>query len=182
MPHVTITVETNDYFIADLRLLLDKTQKRDSVRAHSDFLRQFVGGARRGYARACIASAVASGTVTCDFDSVVDGTDDITIGGTALSVEASPSGESQFDGGTTDAELATNLAAAINAHSVLGKIVWADVTSSDVVTIYSKYPGPIGNLVTLAESGNGFTLGAAALASGASDEVDEYQLGYDPAA
>jgi hypothetical protein len=179
MAHVTVTLETEQIPIATLRRMLDKTDKRLSVRGIYELLRQTQAGIKRGHVRACIASTAASQTVTCDYDSVVDGTDDITIGGTTLSVEASPSGEAQFDGGTTDAELATNLAAAINGNSTINKLVRA-TASSDVVTITCVYPGPIGNLVTLAETGNGFTLGAAALASGASDEVDSYQFGFTP--
>ena len=181
MPHVTVTIEDTDSFIADLRRELDLPDKESSARALSDYLRSVAGPQRRGYVRACIASATASQTVHCDQSDAVDGTDDITIAGQTISVEASPSGEGQMDSGTTDAEFADNLASKINAHSTMSKMVWADSDGVDTVTVYSVFPGPIGNFVALTETGNGFTLGGANLASGASDEVDGYELGYNPA-
>jgi hypothetical protein len=182
MPHATITVESNDLKIADLRAMLDKQNKRDSVLAFAELLRAGAAGVRRCYMRANLASEVASGTVTCDQSAAVDATDDITIGGTTLSVEETPADTSEFDSGTTDAEFADNLAAAINANATISKMVWAVSDGASVVTIYSVFPGPIGNLVTLAETGNGMTLSGANLSSGASDEVDTYQFGYDPSA
>jgi hypothetical protein len=140
-------------------------------------------GNRRSFVRTCLASAVASKTVTCSASGAADG-DTLVIGGTTLTVAAAPANESEFIKGATDALHAAATVAAINAHSTLSKIVWAAVTTSasGILTIYCKYPGPIGNLVTLTETGSGFVVGGAVLASGASDEVDEEGHGYSPTA
>ena len=182
MPHLTVTVEFPSKLIAGMRNKLDVQPKGRAIREVMTALRGLLhpSYANRGLARVCIASACASQTVNCDYSDAVDGTDDITIGGTTLSVEASPATEDEFDSGTDDAEFADNLAAAINAHSVLSKIVRATSDGVSDVTITSLYPGPIGNLILLAESGNGLTLGDTALAGGASDEVDSHAFGYVP--
>lgn len=180
MPLIALVVDLPDRSIGDLRNDCDHTDKVKSMRGILKMINASMGPMQRADIRACLATARASQTVGCDISDAVDGTDDITIGGTTLSVEASPSGEAQFDGGTTDAEFAANLSAAINANSTLQKIVFAIDDGVDEVTIYSVYPGAIGHLITLTESGNGFTLGAAALADGDADEVDFYEFGYDP--
>jgi hypothetical protein len=169
-----------DELIATVRTRLDRATKEGSVHALAAELQACAGTAKRAEVRACIASATASKTVTCDHSAAVANTDTLTIAGQALAAKASVANEDQFLIGSTDALYAANVVACINAHSVLSKIVWAAVTTaaSGIITIYSKYPGPIGNLVTLAEAGNGFTLGGSVLASGSSDEVDTYQLGY----
>lgn len=178
--HVTVSMYLPDELIATVRTRLDRATKEASIHALAAELQACAGPAKRAEVRACIASAVASQTVTCDHTAAVANTDTLTIAGTVLSAKASPATESEFAIGSTDALYAANVVAKINAHTTLSKIVWAAVTTaaSGVITIYSKYPGPIGNLITLAEAGNGFTLTGSALASGASDEVDTYQLGY----
>lgn len=183
MSYSTLILEVPDRSIATLRSALDRTSKAESMRLQLNELQAVMLGVRRGHVHCNLANVRASQTVTCDVSAAVDATDDITIGGSAggtLSVEAAPSGEDEFDGGATDTEFADNLVAAVNAHSAISKLVFAVRTDTDVVTLYSIFPGPIGNLITLSETGNGMTLGAAALAGGAADEVDSYQFGYDP--
>lgn len=181
MPYVSIVLDIPGRTIGSLRADNDRTSKQESMAQLMHEINGVVGGMRKGHIRACLASVRASATVTCDFASVVDGTDDVTIGGTTLSVEASPSGETQFDGGSSDATLTDNLAAAVNGNSTIQKFCFAVSDGASVVTLYSVFPGPIGNLITLAETGNGFTISGANFASGASDEVDSYAFGYDPA-
>ena len=178
--HYNVSVFAPDDLIATVRTKLDRAVKGEAVNAIAKDLLACAGPHKRAHVRAFIASEVASRIVTCSAAAGVPG-DTLVIGGTTLTNAASPANESEFADAATDALLAASVVACINAHSVLSKIVWAAVTTSasGILTIFAVVPGPIGNLVTLAETGNGFTLGGAALTGGASDEVDGYQLGYN---
>lgn len=124
------------------------------------------------------ASACAAQTVTCAQASAVDNTDTFTTLGVTLSVKASPATENEFAKGASNSAMATNLKNAINAHSVLSKYVIA-TASGAVVTITFLLPGAIFNLFSLAEAGNGMTLGAATYAGGAglaNATVDTYSF------
>ena len=189
MAHVNLTMEIPSKDIADLRNMLDWNggpasgghPKAWPVRKMLALIKGVLVGAYRGYIRTTLCTARASGTFTGTAAGVAPD-DTITIAGTTLTNKASPASEDEFADAATDALLAASLAAAINAHSVLSKIVFAVVTTaaSGIVTVYSKYPGPIGNLITLAESG-GYTVSGASMTGGSGDEVDEFQRGYDPA-
>lgn len=93
-------------------------------------------------------------------------TNSITIGGTTLTASAAPATESDVLVGGSDTATAANVAAAINVHSVLSKIVVA-TSALGVVTISCVVPGPIGNQVPVTKSGATITLSSAALAGGA---------------
>jgi len=180
--HICQTLYLPDELIATVRTRVDRLPKGDAIRALANEYAACASGTRRGMARAFVASAVASQTITLDQAAAVNATDTLTIaGGTALAVVASPANENQVSKGASTAAFCTNVVAKINAHSAHSKLVWAAVTDSDggVITLYAVVPGPIGNLITLAEVGDGFTLTGAALANGASDEVDSYILGYN---
>lgn len=188
MAHVNLTLEIPGKDIADLRAMLDygalAAGRHPSVPLFRKVLALFKGvlvGAYRGYIRTTLCTARASGTFTGTAAGVAPN-DTITIAGTTLTNKASPASEDEFADAATNALLAASLAAAINAHSVLSKIVFAVVTTAadGVVTVYSKYPGTIGNLITLAESG-GYSVSGANMTGGAGDEMDEFQKGYDPA-
>lgn len=180
MAHVNITFEVPSKSIEDMRAMMDFPHPVQ-IRKVLNLLRGLINGTFRGYIRTALCSERASGTITGTAAGVAPD-DTVVIAGTTLTNKASPSGENEFADAGTNAALAASLAACINAHSVLSKIVFAVVTNAanGVVSVYSKYPGTIGNLITLAEVG-GYTVSAAALASGDGDEVDEYQRGYDPA-
>ncbi len=183
MAAMLITVETGELDIAALRHRFDKSHNRHRMFGGIlNYLYAILGGNKSAFVQVELCSAYAAGYVDCDNSDAVNGTDELTVAGTVLAVEASPASEDQFAKGATDATFATNLAAAINAHTTLSKIVRAYVASSPTnrCHIVSRVPGPIGNLVTLAETGNGFVLSAAALASGAGDETDTLQMGYLP--
>ncbi len=179
--HVTATLYLPDELIATLRTRVNRIPKGDAVRAFSNELRGCAGGARRGKVRFQVAGVQATQTVACATASAVNNTDTLVIGGTALSVKASPATESEVSKGTTDAEFAANVVAKINAHTTLSKYVFAVVTTSasGILTIYSIAPGLVGNFITLTETGNGFTVGGAVFAGGTSDAIKAYQLGYD---
>lgn len=180
--HVTITAEFSNRTTGDIEAATRYATLGSKHALFRAFLKEFwaVFTGRRATMRACIASACASTYYTCTWASAVSGTDTATIGGTALVAESSPVDQDDFDIGTTDATMAANLAAAINAHTTLQKIVRASASAA-VVTVTSIYPGPIGNFVTTTKSGNGLAVNAAALAAGASDAPVSGQFGYTPA-
>lgn len=179
MPYATAVLYFPDELIATMRTRVNRVPKGTAMRGFMNEVTRMLNRGR-GEAYVNIASAVASQTVTCDHTAAVADTDKLTIAGHDLSAKAAVANEDQFLIGATDAAYAANVAACINANSTTSKIVWAAVTTaaSGIITIYSVYPGPIGNLITLAETGNGFTLGDTALASGSSDAMKHYQLGY----
>ncbi len=177
--HVTITLEFADKSIATLREIVDKPHPRQ-MREIINLLKGAMLGLEPAYARMQLATARASGTFTGTAAGVAPN-DTVTIAGVTLTNKASPANENEFADAATTAALAASLAAAINAHSTLSKIVEAIVTSAStgVVTVYSKIPGVVGNSIALAESG-GSTVTGAAMTGGASDEMDEQYLGYSP--
>lgn len=147
------------------------------VRDAMALLESLMGGARRGLVRVSVGDVFASQTITCDRAAAVDDTDTVTIGGTTLSLKAAPANESQFAKGASDATMAANLAAVINAHSTLREAVSASALAA-VVTVKCVYPGRIGNMIVLTEVGNGMTLGAAALAGGTGNDPVTHEFGY----
>lgn len=76
-----------------------------------------------------VGGAQAATTVSCD-EVVADNT--FVLGEVTLTGKVSPSGENQFAIGSDDDDAATNLAAAINAHSVLSQMVSAAVATAEV--------------------------------------------------
>lgn len=179
--YASLMLEFKDRPIAGLRDLLDRTDQTTSLREFMSLLRKGMISRERMYVRTVLASAVASQTITAVAASVaVD--DTVVIGGTTLTVKTSPANENQITDAATNALLAASVVSCINAHSTLSKYVWAAATTaaSGIVTVYAKYPGPIGNFITLTKTG-GFAVGGATFASGASDECDEFNLGYSVA-
>ena len=87
----------------------------------------------------------ASGVITISsYANLVSGTDDVvTIGGQAFTAQAGAAtpGDATFQAATSNAATATSLAAQINAHTATAAKVYAVVTSSGVVTVYSKVAG-----------------------------------------
>ena len=145
---------------------LDASDDRGAALALAKLFTDLASGVRMGRVELGVETATvgnkATATVTVADASLVDDTDDLTIGSVTFKWMASPSGESQIDIGGSDAQSATNLAAAINAHSQLAGVVTATAAAA-VVTITADYPGIAGELIALAETGNGQTLSAAAL-------------------
>lgn len=122
----------------------------------ASLLRGIAGGQLAGtvsVSRSSSDSAYASGTVTL---ATVAVDDTVTIGKTTLTAKASPSTEDQFSQAGTNAQDAASLAAKINAHSVLSKLVSA-TSAGAVVTIKPHQRGSIGNYIALASS-DGVTL------------------------
>lgn len=107
------------------------------------------------------ASTAVSATGSVTLSSFV-ATNTVTVNGTILTGSDTPSGAVQFATGVSDAASATALAACINAHTTLKKVVSAavDSTTASKVNITCLVPGVIGNLCTLAISANGSVSGA----------------------
>lgn len=99
----------------------------------------------------------ATGTAT--LASVVN-TDTIVIGGVTLTATSGTATATQFKVGASNTATAASLAAAINADTRMNKVVQATSVGA-VVTIACIYPGTIGNLVTLSQTGGHITVGAA---------------------
>lgn len=178
--HITLTAELQDRPIASLRTKDDHTDKRESMNAFINEFRGILAG-RRAMVRSCIASACASSTATL-VQASISANDTITIAGVVLTAKSSGANlTSEWNNATSDTVSAANLATLINANTSTQKVVRAS-SSAGVVTITCVFPGPVGNEVRLTKSSAGITVtGSGFLASGASDEVDIYQLGFTPA-
>jgi len=162
--------------VTELRNRLDKGDRRQQMRAIQNQLNGIAGGLDDAEVRTQVSTACASFTVTCDYDTLVLDTDNLSIGAVTLTAATTPATENDFAGGSTDATLATNLAAAINAHSVLSEFCTA-AASSDVVTVTVNVPGVLGNQLLLADTGTSFTRSGNYPTGGDSDELDEWSFG-----
>lgn len=154
--------------------------KRTVMRELGNYINGVQGGVRRAHVRVQCSEAFASQVVTCSQAAAVDGTDELTIGTIVLAVEAAPANESQFLKGASDIAMAANLAACINAHSVLSLFVKAVSNGISAVTITCLVGGPIGDAIKLAETGDGFSLTGSALDGGDQtlDEMQTFTFGY----
>lgn len=110
----------------------------------------------------------AKGVITISsYANLVSGTDDsITVGATVFTAQAGAAtpGQATFQAVTDNATTAVSLAAQINAHATASTLVYAVVTSSGVVTLYSKVAGVgstgTGNDIALAYTDNDTNVGA----------------------
>jgi hypothetical protein len=183
MAALLVVVQDSKRSATQLARDLDRSGKRNAGRSLLNYFRAVLSSLGLAYITTQVSGAFASQTITVSQAAAVNDTDTLTIAGSVggtLSVKASPANENQVSKGATNAAFAANVVAKINAHTTLSKIVRAKVTGAAQLTVYSKVPGLLGNLVTLAEAGNGFTLTGAALAGGTSDEADHFEFGYDP--
>ncbi len=175
--YFTLVLETDtDWTAAEFNNRLDKDERHRVLRRVINHLKGVASGQHRGIVRFQVASAIASQTITCDQSAATAGVDNLTVAGVAFALTAATQSATQIAIGASDAALATNTASAINTNTTTNKILVA-TASSDTVTVTARLPGPVGNFVTLAETGDTFTLGAATLASGASEECDEFDFG-----
>lgn len=103
----------------------------------------------------------ASGTITL----ASCATDTVTIGGVTFTGSSTPTGDEQFETDGTDTADAAALAAKINAHPTLSKVVSA-TSALGVVTVTCLVKGVVGNFITLSETGSTITVSGAALTGG----------------
>ena len=105
----------------------------------------------------------ASGTFT--LTSAI-ATDAVTIGAVTLTASSTPANENQWEiDGADDAADAASLAAAINAHSVLSKVV-AATSAANVVTVTALQKGLVGNQIPISSADATFVASASFLAGG----------------
>jgi len=91
-------------------------------------------------------------------------------GGTALAAAGA-----EFDMSGTDAQVATSLGAAINAHPTMSLLVTAKV-ATNVVTVRAVTAGAGGDAITLASSDAQLAVSAATLASGATVASNQFDF------
>ena len=142
MGTLNISVKTakdvSDYALA--------TQPRNNLNKIENLIKGLKGGALQGSVDVNYSTTdpvAASQTITCD-QSEATADDVVTIIGIDLTAKASGASTDEFNIGSTDAEMATNLGAAINAQATLSKYFTATVSAA-VVTVTSNFKGSIGN-------------------------------------
>jgi len=91
--------------------------------------------------------------------------DTITVGGQVFTLKDTPAASTHIQIGATAAATRNNAVTTLNAAS---QFVYATASSTASIVLSSKVLGVIGNLITLAESGKGFSFagGATALSGG----------------
>lgn len=179
---IVITIKSEDT-VTDLEQLLqiDATVAKDGALAVEKYIRDLRSNIRRGIIDVQVgasAPVAASGTYT--LVSCI-ATDAVAIAGVTLTASSTPADENEWEiDGASDALDAASLAACINAHSVLSKIVVATV-ASNIVTVTARVKGIIGNYITFTDadttitsSGSGYLAGGT---GGAQDDAVSYALG-----
>lgn len=157
---------------------LSSTRPKEQAAALAELFRGAAGGVKPlsvDVQTGNAAPVAASGTIT--LASCV--TDTVTIGGVTFTGSASPSGEEEFETDGDDTADAAALAAKINAHSTLSKIVSA-TSALGVVTVTCLVKGVVGNFITLAETGTTITVSGPALQGGTGGVMEaavNYNLG-----
>lgn len=179
MSALLIVVNDNKYSAAQLARAIDKPRRIGATAALQRYLKRVLSKVGEAHVTTQVASAFATATITCNNAAAVNSTDTTTIMGVALALVAAPASNVQFAKGATDATMATNLAACINANPTLQKVIRAKAAAA-VVTMTCKVPGLLGDLLSLAETGNGMTISGALFTGGASDEADSFAYGFDP--
>lgn len=129
------------------------------IRAIINLIQKILTGAAWASIRVVQNAVAAINAVT--FSSVV-ATNTVTVCGTVFTGSDTPSGAVQFETGVSDASSAASLAAKINAHTTVSKLVTAaqDATTAAKVNLTCNTPGLVGNFLTLAISANGSVTGA----------------------
>jgi len=108
--------------------------------------------------RASLKRSTGTITVTSYANLLTTTPDSVTIGATVFTAQsgAATPGDATFRAATDNNATAVSLAAQINAHATASTLVYAVVTSSAVVTLYSKVEGAAtGNDVAVAYTDNG---------------------------
>ena len=156
--------------------LLNKstTAGKEQVQALIGLLEGIQGGVYNAHLNVKLGCDFASKTGTFTGDPSADET--VTIGGVVFTAKASGATGNQYNIGANVTAHAANLAAAINASSSVNHSILA-TSALGVITITSKIPGKVGNLITLAESTSNFTWAGSVLASGDVDTDKDFQLG-----
>lgn len=135
---IQTTKDVSDYAVSG--------QPRNNLKKLSNIVKGLNSGVLQGSIDVNYSTtdpAAASQTTTCD-QSAATADDVVTIIGVDLTAKASGASTDEFNIGSTDAEMATNLGAAINAQATLSKYFTATVSAA-VVTVTCNFKGSIGN-------------------------------------
>lgn len=134
-----------------------KTTSRQAAKAVSDTVNGLVSGAQPGQLYLGVVSddgPRSSGTITCTTANAAGDTLTFTYGGlTAVLTEGV-----DFARGATDAELATNLSAALGRNHITGGLYTA-TPAGNVVTLTSKLPpSPVEAITITTNDGSAFAI------------------------
>jgi phage tail sheath gpL-like len=173
MGNFQLTVQTEDTTAkVNQDVILGANQGRTAIRQIIDLLKSSAGIQKQASLLVSTGEK-ASGTFTLVS---VPEDDTVVIGAVTLTAKASPSGENQFSQAGTDTADAASLAAVINAHSVLSKVVTA-TSALGVVTVTAQAIGLAGNQIAISETGSSITASGSYLAGGTVTGAVTYSLG-----
>ena len=169
MALLRLVVDTNDVTAASLtaRLnLVGSGHAGDDIQKISSYIAGLAGGASIG-SRIYVNSGGVQASQTGTFTGDPTAADTVTVNGVAFTARASGAVANEYNIGADVTAHAAALAASINA-STSAKIKGVVTASSalGVLTLTAVIPGAVGNLFTLAESTNNFTVAGANFAGG----------------
>lgn len=173
LARIIINVNESSGTLDDM-LRLDAGDPAKSIQNIARLLSGIAGGQRDGSVRLttnCVRASLA-GTFTGDPTAAQA----LTVNGVTFTARASGAVANEFN--IVTGANAAPLAAAINA-SVTAKIlnqIYAVATSAQVITLYAVVPGTGGNLFTVSENFDNFTLAGAATAMSGGTEGTEVIL------
>lgn len=169
---MTLVLQTNANFPATK--LLPPSSGNDSfiLSQFADFFQDLERGVWSSNINVVQGGVYAS--IGATFASVI-ATNTLVIGGVTITCVNSGATSVQFNKGATDTLTAANAATTINALTTLNKVVGA-TSSGAVLTIFSLYPGTIGNLITTTATGGTITV-AAALVGGTDGSIGNISHG-----
>lgn len=163
MASLTLVIKTNK----DTSEMAKVGQATQNMQRICNMLNGMKAGVLRGEITVAANSAnpvAASGTLT--LTSAV-ATDAVTIGAITLTASSTPANENQWEiDGADNAADAASLAACINVHSVLSKVVSAKSVGA-VVTVTAIVPGAAGSQIPLSSADATIVASSAFLAGGA---------------
>lgn len=179
MAKLTVTISMDDLTADDLANIVPVD--KGTMRASSGLcnaISKVAAGTRTGYFEVETGTDFSSATVTCDQASAVAATDDLTIGTmTFASVASSPTVTSgEWEIGSSDSAMATNLAAAINGLTANAGVVTAS-SSAAIVTLTFNSTGAAGDEIALAKTGSGLTLSGANPTGGTGGDSTRFARG-----
>lgn len=157
---------------------LNANKGKEAMLALSQLFKELASRNHRGVVDIQTGSAApVAASATFTLVSVV-ATDTVTIGPTTFTFTSDPSLETDVEvDGATDADDATALAAAINAHSTVGQVVTAEA-ASNVVTVTAKQKGVVGNFINFS-SGDATITASGANLSGGTGGVTEAATSFE---
>lgn len=154
MSSLVITVKNDEtQAVVNQILRLNSTKDREVALAVSRYFKDLAAGRQRAAFKLQSSPddpVAPTQTITCD-QSAATADDVVSILGIDLTAKASGASTDEFNIGDNDTDLATNLAAAINAQATLSKFMTAE-SAAAVVTITLHYSGSLGDYLQTSSS------------------------------